>query len=235
MTHEENQHTDEFYKELIGKYVKYEDTYYRVVGVEEISNEQVLKVVELCFITGNIDELSSSGCYTKTIHLQNVDRSKLSVITKDEMLEVIGKKVNISNILLYINNSVTKDKNLAEEYLKRKIKEDPFRSLTIDFNFAFSANDIEEAFNAGRESAIENMPELKWEEIGLYGYRAIYLDVCKARTPLEYFLIRECYMPKEDIILSGNKFSKGGFKTVEEAKSYATKVYKEEIKEILGL
>lgn len=128
-----------------------------------------------------------------------------------------------------------KDKNLVEEYLSRKIKKEPFKSLTTDFNFAFSANDIEEAFNAGRESVVENIPELKWEEIGSYGYGAIYLDVCKARTPLEYFLIRECYMPKEDIILSGNKFSKGGFKTIEEAKSYATKVYKERIKEVLEL
>lgn len=129
---------------------------------------------------------------------------------------------------------MAKDKNLAEEYLNRKIKEAPFNSLTIDFEFAFSANHLIEAFNAGRESVIENASELKWEEIGLYGYGAIYLDVCKAHTLLEDFLIRESYLPK-DIVLLGNNFSKGGFKTVEEAKSYATEVHKERIKEVLGL
>nr|DAS68908.1 MAG TPA: hypothetical protein [Caudoviricetes sp.] len=30
-----------------------------------------------------------------------------------------------------------KQKDLAEEYLRRKIKKEPFNSLTIDFNFAF--------------------------------------------------------------------------------------------------
>lgn len=127
-----------------------------------------------------------------------------------------------------------KQKDLAEEYLKRKIKKEPFNSLTIDFNFAFSANDIEESFNAGRESVIENISELKWKKIGLYGYGAIYLDVCKAHTLLEDFLIRKSYLPK-DIILLGNNFSKGGFKTVKEAKFYATEVYKERIKEVLEL
>lgn len=102
MTHKEDKYTDIFFKELIGKYVKYEDIHYRIVGVVEISNEQVLKVVGLCSITGNNDKLSSSGFYLKTIHLHNVDRNKLSVITKDEMLEEIGKKVNIDKILLYI-------------------------------------------------------------------------------------------------------------------------------------
>lgn len=40
-------------------------------------------------------------------------------------------------------------KNLAEEYLA-KVREDK----------------IKMAFNAGRESVAENMPELKWREIG---------------------------------------------------------------------
>lgn len=129
---------------------------------------------------------------------------------------------------------MTKDKNLAaEEYLNRKIKEAPFNSLTIDFEFAFSANHLIEAFNAGRESIIENASELKWEESKVCRHEC--LDVCKTHTLLGDFLIRECYFPKSDIVLLSNKFSKGGFKTVEEAKSYATEVHKERIKEVLGL
>jgi len=230
MTHKENKYTDVFYKELIGKYVKYEDTYYRVVGVEEISNEQVLKVVELCFITGNIDELSSSGCYTKTIHLHNVDRNKLSVITKDEMLEVIGKKVNISNILLYINNSVTKDKNLAEEYLKRKIKEDPFRSLTIDFEFAFSANDIEEAFNAGRESVVENMPRLLFKESqeGLIADNGIFEFIHRIYKSASVDEPRYAFATTYETPIQW-------YDTLEETMEAANEDYKKRIKQALGL
>ena len=54
-------------------------------------------------------------------------------------------------------------KDLAEEYLDRKVKQAPFKSLTTDFEFAFSANDIKAAFNAGRESVLDDIPDLKWE------------------------------------------------------------------------
>ena len=49
-------------------------------------------------------------------------------------------------------------KDLAEEYLDRKVKQAPFKSLTTDFEFAFSANDIKAAFNAGRESVLDDIP-----------------------------------------------------------------------------
>lgn len=88
-----------FLKELIGKYVRYEDIHYRIVGIREISNEQVLEVIELCSITSNNDELSSSGFYLKKALLHNIDRNKLSVITKADMLEAINKKVNVAKIL----------------------------------------------------------------------------------------------------------------------------------------
>ena len=57
-----------------------------------------------------------------------------------------------------------KQKDLAEEYLDRKIKQEPFKSLTTDFEFAFSANDIKAAFNAGRESVVENNTRVGVEE-----------------------------------------------------------------------
>lgn len=130
---------------------------------------------------------------------------------------------------------MAKDKNLAEEYLNRKIKEAPFNSLTIDFEFAFSANHLIEAFNAGRESVIESASELKWEEImPPRRSNGFYVDICKTHTLLGDFLITKYYLPK-DIVLSGDNFPKRSFKTIEDAKSYATKVYKERIKEFLGL
>lgn len=108
-------------------------------------------------------------------------------------------------------------------------------SETANYHIQLMCDKIENrAFEAGRKSVIENTSKLKWEEIGLYRDCGIYLDVCRANKPLDEFLIRKWYAPK-DIELLSNKFSKGGFKTVEEAKSYATKVYKERIKEVLEL
>lgn len=131
---------------------------------------------------------------------------------------------------------MAKDKDLAVEYALARLQ-GRLSGNEVSFceNKVFTEGDIEKAFNAGRESVIENVSELEWEESKLYGYGGMYLDVCKARTPLGDFLIRECYIPKSGIVLLVNKFSKGDFKTVEEAKSYATKVYKERIKEVLGL
>lgn len=108
-------------------------------------------------------------------------------------------------------------------------------SETANYHILLMCDKIENrAFEAGRKSVIENASKLEWEEIGLYEDCGIYLNVCKANKPLDEFLIREWYAPK-DIELLSNKFSKGGFKTIEEAKSYATKVYKERIKEVLEL
>lgn len=58
-----------------------------------------------------------------------------------------------------------KHKDLAKEYLDRKIKQEPFKSLTKGFEYAFSVDDIKAAFNAGRDSVVENMPKLKWAKV----------------------------------------------------------------------
>ena len=128
-----------------------------------------------------------------------------------------------------------KNKDLAEEYALARLQ-GRLSGNEVSFNehFIFTEGDIETAFNDGRESMVGKASELEWEEIGLYEDCGIYLDVCKANKPLDEFLIRKWSAPK-DIELLSNKFSKGGFKTIEEAKSYATKVYKERIKEVLGL
>lgn len=63
-------------------------------------------------------------------------------------------------------------KDLAEEYSIKEYEQvngnsDP---IFVD-NRCFSFDDIKAAFNAGRESVVENMPKLKWSkafEDGLY-------------------------------------------------------------------
>ena len=129
-----------------------------------------------------------------------------------------------------------KQNNSAKKYLDKVLgsalyfKEGKFPNMPL-----YQEKDIEAAFNAGRESVIESASKLEWEEIGLYGDCGIYLDVCKADKPLANFSIRKWYSPK-DIELLNNDFTiRGGFKSIEEAKYYAIKVYEERIKEALGL
>lgn len=125
-------------------------------------------------------------------------------------------------------------KDLAEEYAIKEYERLNDSEPIFEDNLCFSIIDIEAAFNAGRESVVENASEIEWEDIGLYGEKAMYVDVCKAHKPLEEFLIQEWFYPK-DIELHGNDFTKKGFKTIEEAKAYAKEAYKKRIKQSLGL
>ena len=106
--------------------------------------------------------------------------------------------------------------------------------LIFEDNKCFTFDDIKAAFNAGRESVVEKAAELEWENIGVYGEHARYVNVCRTHKPLEEFLIREWFYPK-DIELHGNDFTKNGFKNIEEAKAYAKEAYKRRIKQALGL
>lgn len=121
---------------------------------------------------------------------------------------------------------MAKDQNLAEEYLRRKIKKEPFNSLTIDFNFAFSANDIEEAFNAGRESVVENIPELKWQKVYEDGP---YLSV----TVFNWFYRIEFTYNKFNLFCNSQYIS--CYISLLEAKQVANENYKQRIKQALGL
>lgn len=126
-------------------------------------------------------------------------------------------------------------KDLAEEYaLKEYARVNGENDLIFEDNMCFTFDDIKAAFNAGRESVVEKASELEWEDVGIYGEYARYFDVCRVHKPLEEFLIREWFYPK-DINLHWDDFTKNGFKNIEEAKSYAKEVYKRRIKQALGL
>ena len=126
-------------------------------------------------------------------------------------------------------------KDLAEEYA---IKAQENAIYFKDGNFPnmplYQENDIKAAFNAGRESVVEKASELEWEDIGVYGEKARYINVCRAHKPLEEYLIQEWFYPK-NIELHCNDFTKNGFKNIEEAKAYAKEAYKRRIKQALGL
>ena len=120
-----------------------------------------------------------------------------------------------------------KQKDLAEEYLDKKIKQEPFKSLTTDFEFAFSANDIKAAFNAGRESVVENMLKLKWNDFsdGLENYYA--------SCPIGW-CYKVSYKANEFALFCNDSYL-GSFLSIKEAKQAANEDYKKRIKQALGL
>ena len=119
-----------------------------------------------------------------------------------------------------------KQKDLAEEYLDRKIKQEPFKSLTTDFEFAFSANDIKAAFNAGRESVVESLPELKWQRVYKNGpYLAVTVFSWFYRIEFVY----------NEFHLFCNSYYISRHLSLSEAKQAANEHYKKQIKQALGL
>lgn len=119
-----------------------------------------------------------------------------------------------------------KQKDLAEEYLDRKVKQDPFKSLTKGFEYAFSAEDIKAAFNAGRESVVESLPELEWKYLS-------FKEECYSSYSLGW-----SYRVKQrvnEFALFCNDCFLGRFLSIEQAKQTANEDYKKQIKQVLGL
>lgn len=123
-----------------------------------------------------------------------------------------------------------KQKDLAEEYLRRKIKKEPFNSLTIDFNFAFSANDIEESFNAGRESVVENIPRLLFKESqeGLIADNGIFEFIYHIYKSASVDEPRYAFATTYETPIQW-------YDTLEEAMDAANEDYKKRIKQLLGI
>ena len=120
-----------------------------------------------------------------------------------------------------------KKKDLAEEYLDRKIKQEPFKSLTKGFEYAFSVDDIKAAFNAGRKSVFDDFPKLlyKEEEDGLLAVD-VFDKVC---------LIHKLKGDSRYVFVVDYKASTQRYDTLEEAKLAANEDYKKRIKQALGL
>lgn len=80
-----------------------------------------------------------------------------------------------------------KQKDLAEEYLT-KAKENAI--YFKDGNFPnmplYQENDIKAAFNAGRESVVEDMPELKWGQVHYLGKETLKAYTLGASFKIEF-------------------------------------------------
>ena len=118
-------------------------------------------------------------------------------------------------------------KNLAEEYL---IKAKESAIYFKDGNFPnmplYQESDIKAAFNAGRESVVENTPELKWKRVCIDG---LYL----ATTIFNWsYRIEFIY---NEFHLSCNGYFISCYISLSNAKQAANEHYKKQIKQALGL
>ena len=121
-----------------------------------------------------------------------------------------------------------KKKNLAEEYATARLKGRLIgNEISFSENKIFTEEDIKCAFNAGRESIIENLPELEWTET-TYNLE-------------DYFLSRNNGW-NYSIFFRGGAFKVccnsdfiGKFLSLTAAKQAANEDYKNRIKQALGL
>lgn len=109
-----------------------------------------------------------------------------------------------------------------KEYARVNGESDP----VIDDNKCFTFDDIKAGFNAGRESVIENVPELKWQRV----YKAgPYLAV----TVFDWFYRVEFVDNKFNLFSNGYFISR--YISLSDAKRAANEDYKKQIKQVLGL
>ena len=120
-----------------------------------------------------------------------------------------------------------KYKDLAEEYsIKEYTRVNGANDSIFIDNRCFTFDDIKAAFNAGRESVVENIPELEWKNLS---YEEEYYS--------SYSLgwsYRVSYRVNK-IVLFCNDCFLDYFLSIEVAKQAANEDYKKRIKQALGL
>ena len=126
-----------------------------------------------------------------------------------------------------------KQKDLAEEYALKEyarvngendlIFEDNM-CFTFDDNMCFTFDDIKAAFNAGRESVVDSLPEMEWKGIEYFQYADTYFG----RYNIDDFGI--CLLR-----FNGKEIPLPPGSSLEETKQAANEHYKKQIKQVLGL
>ena len=116
-------------------------------------------------------------------------------------------------------------KDLAEKYLT-KAQENAIYFKDINFfnGPLYQENDIKDAFNAGRESMVENIPELEWKGHTPFIHAATPIG----RYNIDNFGIWLLRFNGKEIPLSTGS-------SLEAAKQAANEQYKKQIKQALGL
>lgn len=115
-------------------------------------------------------------------------------------------------------------KDLAEQYAIKEYERLNDGDLILEDNLCFSIIDIEAAFNAGRDSVEENIPELDWK--GLENFQ--YADTSFGRYNIDNFgvwILR----------FNGKEIPTPADCSLEDAKQAANEDYKKRIKQALGV
>lgn len=117
-------------------------------------------------------------------------------------------------------------KDLAEEYATARLQGRlSGNEVSFSDNKVFTEEDIKAAFNAGRESVVENVPELKWQRVYKDGP---YLAV----TVFDRFYRIEFVYNKFHLFC--NSYFISCYISLSDAKQAANEHYKKQIKQTLG-
>lgn len=116
-------------------------------------------------------------------------------------------------------------KDLAEEYaLKEYARANGDSDLIFEDNRCFTFDDIKAAFNAGRDSVVDSLPELEWKG---------YVPFIHAATPIGRYNIDNFGIWL--LRFNGKEIPLSTGSSLEEAKQAANEDYKQRIKQALGL
>ena len=120
-----------------------------------------------------------------------------------------------------------RNKDLAKEYAFARLQgRRSENEISFSENRIFTEEDIKAAFNAGRESVVENMPELEWRE-----------KICRDEYFLEAYALGAYYLIKinYEFNVAYNYRHLASYTSLTAAKQAAKEHYKELIKQALGL
>ena len=123
-----------------------------------------------------------------------------------------------------------KQKDLAEEYAhKAFLKRNRINPMSIH-DLCFSVTDIKVAFNAGRESVVENIPRLLFKETreGLIADNCIFEFIYHIYKSASVDEPRYAFATTYETLIQW-------YDTLEEAMNAANEDYKKRIKQALGL
>lgn len=119
-------------------------------------------------------------------------------------------------------------KDLAEEYsIKEYARVNGANDSVFIDNRCFTFYDIKAAFNAGRDSVLESLPELKWRK-EIYGGKSFL----EAYALGAFYLIR---LRGPEFHVSYNYSYFASYTSLTAAKQAANEDYKKRIKQVLGL
>jgi hypothetical protein len=124
-----------------------------------------------------------------------------------------------------------KQKDLAEEYLT-KSKEDAicFKNGEFPDIILYQKKDIKKAFNAGRESIVENIPNLLFKETreGLIADNGIFESIYHIYKAASVYKTRYAFATSYETPIQW-------YDTLEDAENAANEDYKKRIRQAFGL